>query len=417
MEVKFKVLKRCRACQSEKLRDVIDLGETAIADDFFKTQDNTQRYPLTASLCENCGLLQLRHVVDPSAIYDDYIYYTSSSPGLQKHFSEYAKDVHQVLGLAAGSTVMDLGCNDGVLLSEFEKLGCEIVGIEPSEHTTEELRNRGVSIFCGYWDDELRAKIIASFGTIDVVTANNVFANVDDIRSFTNNVVRVLPKKGTFIVETGSHLSLMDNFVFDNIYHEHLSYFSVSALNHFFSQFGMEIFHVEKVPTKGGSIRVYAGFTDEHVITQNVDTYIAEEEACGLFSLDTYTNYMQRIATLRKKVRNKLSELQTAGVKLIGFGASATTTTVLHVLGIAEFLSYLVDDNLVKQGTYSPGYRLEVRPTEAIYQDKGSCIVILPWRFAQMFMHSNQLHLQNCGTFLEIMPNVSMIDTLNSEIT
>lgn len=410
MTALYKSLSLCRSCHSQDLENVIDFGETAIADDYSSEKSIQPTYPLCVALCGACGLLQLRHAIDLSIIYDNYIYSTSSSPGLKQHFSDYAQEVYQYLELDPAKLVLDIGCNDGVLIEAFKAIGCRVSGIEPSFHTTQSLRDKGIDIFVGYWGTELRKEITKKFDKVDVITANNMFANVDDIRGFTENVSAALNEDGVFVIETGSHLALIDNFVFDNIYHEHLSYFSVLTLGHFFSQFGMEVFHVSKVDTKGGSIRVFVGFKDKHQKSPELLSHIEEEKYAGLFEVATYQRYMNRIEALRIQVQQQLTLLKDSGVKLVGFGASATCTTVIYALGISDFLSYLVDDNPIKQNTYSPGFRIPVQSSEVLVDDPESCVVILPWRFGEMFIDANRQHLAAGGTFLKIMPDIELID-------
>lgn len=411
MEVNFKYLQQCRGCQSEDLKDVVDFGQSAIADDYFKEQDNTATYPLIAALCSNCGLLQLRHVVDPSAIYDDYIYNTSSSPGLDTHFSHYADSVAIVLALDSQSHILDVGCNDGMLLKHFKRKGCSVYGVEPSKPTAQGLNDDGIKTVNGYWNAETSQILSSIQPHFDLITSNNVFANVDDIRSFASTTISVLKSNGVWVIETGYHYSLIENFVFDNIYHEHLSYFSVRALRQFFKQYDMDVFHVEKVESKGGSIRVYAGFSKYgRPISDNVNQFIELEEKIGLFDTSLYQQYMSRIDQLRQHIHSQLATLKNDGVKLIGFGASATTTTVMHVMQLGNVFDYLVDDNPIKHDTFSPGYRVKVKPSSVLDNETNFCVVILPWRFADMFIAKNSKRISGRGSFLKIMPEVALIE-------
>lgn len=410
MSSNFKPVSKCRACHGNALTKVIDLGQSAIADDYLKDRDNSARYPLACCLCEDCGLLQLNHVVDPSAIYDDYIYWSTSSPGLDKHFQQYADNTSRLLKLTADSLVMDIGCNDGMLLRHFKQKGAQVIGVEPSKQIANYANESGLDVINSYWNEVSAALIKQKYRPLDVVTANNVFANVDDIYNFAKNVASVLAENGVFVIETGYHLSLIDNFVFDNIYHEHLSYFSVSTLQRFFAQFKMEIFHVEKVNTKGGSIRVFACLSDsQHSVHSSVHKAIKAETEAGLFSVSMYKTYTNRIEQLKGEVHTYLTNIQKEGKTIIGFGASATVTTVLHTLDIGHYFSFLVDDNELKQNTFSPGYRIPVNATPAMYLDEPCCVVVLPWRFADMFISKNQKFLNANRSIAKIIPEISEI--------
>tara|TARA_R110001583_G_scaffold131271_1_gene282997 strand:- start:9753 stop:10991 length:1239 start_codon:yes stop_codon:yes gene_type:complete len=410
MLAKFKPVTSCRACQSTELEKVLDFGLSAIADDYFIDRDNSAKYPLACFLCNSCGLLQLDHVVDPSAIYDDYIYWSTSSPGLDEHFKQYADSVYTFLELSDTSLVMDIGCNDGMLLRHFRHKGCRVLGIEPSTQIAQHANEDGLAVINNYWNLSTAEEVKQRYRSIDLVTANNVFANVDDIYNFAKSVPYVLAEEGVFVIETGSHLSLIENFVFDNIYHEHLSYFSVSALQHFFKQFNMEIFHVEQVNTKGGSIRVFACLsTSQHTIDSSVGIAIAQEQKAGLFQLKTYKEYISRIYELKQNVHAYLAKAQEDGKSIIGFGASATVTTVLHTLDIGDFFTFLVDDNESKQNTFSPGYHIPVKPTKAMYINGPCCVIVLPWRFADMFISNNHHFMNVERSIVKIIPHISEV--------
>lgn len=410
MTVNLTKLESCRACASKKLNKVIDFDTTGIADDYFKETGNEGSYPLACLLCDDCGLLQLEYVVDASAIYDNYIYVSESSPGLNEHFKQYAQSSAKYLALTNESKVLDIGCNDGMLLKHYQSLGCNVVGIEPSKQIASALNEYGIKTYNSYLNDEIADKVITEQGQFNLITSNNVFANVDNINAFAKAAASLLSDDGVWVIETGYHFSLIENFVFDNIYHEHLSYFSVTTFQQFFSAHGLALFHVEKLASKGGSIRVYAGLkAHKRAINPSVNELISRESEFGLFNLNTYQNYCQRIDDLKVQVHHQLSLLKSQGTKIIGFGASATVTTVISVLEIADFFDYLIDDNLIKQNTYSPEYRIPVLPSSATDEDPDACIVILPWRFADMFIEKNAQHLHRGGSFLKIIPLVTLI--------
>lgn len=408
MSVNIQQLKQCRACDSHKVKKVIDFAETGIADDYFKEKDNSAKYPLVCLLCKDCGLLQLEYVVDASAIYDEYIYVSSSSPGLDKHFEQYADQVDSVLSLTEHSKVLDIGCNDGMLLKHFEAKGCQVNGVEPAKPIAQALNEYGIKTYNGYWHPQAAKEVEQAFGKFDLVTSNNVFANVNNIQEFAGSVRQILSEQGVWVVETGYHYSLIDNFVFDNIYHEHLSYFSVTTLQTFFKKMGMKLFHVEKVESKGGSIRVFACLDScNREVIPSVAKYIQLENDRNLFEASTYQAYTDKIASLKTQLHDTLTALKQQGKTIVGFGASATTTTVMHVFDIAQYFDYLVDDNPIKHGTFSPGFRVPVRPTE--YLEQGTCVVILPWRFADMFIEKNENHFKCGGSFLKVMPEIELI--------
>ena len=394
----------CRLCGSTDLSVVIPLAPTPVADDFIPASrlDRPQEvFPLDAFLCNGCGLVQLLEVVDPSSIYEEFLYVTKSSPGLVEHFQSYADDVVKRTKLGQGRFVVEIGSNDGTLISFFQRYGLRVLGVDPARAIAVAATAGGTETIPACFTLELAA---------DVVVANNVVANIDDLQEFATAVRELLAPDGVFVVESGYLADLVRNLVFDNIYHEHLCYHSVRPLAAFFTRHGLEMFDVQHVPTKGGSIRVFVQHRGAgRPVTTNVAAMIAAEEAQGLYRPETYQALCRTLDRLRDSLLDVLCGLKSRGRSIAGYGASHSVTTLLHHFGIADQLSFVVDDNPLKHNLYSPGSHLPVLPSAALLERRPDYVVVLPWRFADAITRRNEAFLQAGGRFIVPIPETRIL--------
>jgi SAM-dependent methyltransferase len=350
-----------------------------LCDAYLATPKEQVFYPLELHQCQDCGFVQINTVIDPEVIYRDYLYVTTSSSGLNSHFANYADAVCSRLKLSPDRLVIDIGSNDGTLLSHFKALRHRVIGVEPSVKTAHAATAGGIETLPEFFDSELASTIVARYGHADIVTINNLFANIDDLHRFVGAVVNVLSDDGVLVIESSYLLDMIDNMVFDFIYHEHLSYFSIQPLLKFFKGFGIRLIDLQHVPTKGGSLRYYWA-KDESKWPQSpdVDQFIYREEQAEI-GMATFGEFAHRISV----AKNQLIQYLTAGKfkTIAGYGASATSTTLITHFGLDRFLNYLVDDNQSKIGTYSPGYHIPVHSPAELWEDPPDVLVILAWRF------------------------------------
>jgi len=403
----------CRLCGSVDLEPVIALAPTPPADEFVpasRVHERQETFPLDVFLCCACGLVQLLDVVDPGSIYDDYLYVTKSSPGLVEHFRSYADDVVRRLEISRGSLVVEIGSNDGTLLSCFKALGMRVVGIDPAREIARAATSEGIETIPERFSFDLAARLRRERSAADVIIANNVIANIDDLRDLAAAVRELLAPEGVFVFESGYLADLVEKLVFDNIYHEHLCYHSVKPLERFFSRNGLRWFDVQHVGTKGGSIR---GFVQHaagtRTVSASVPSMIAREDAAGFYRLETYRALCDRIDRLRTTLLDVLAGLRLRGRALAGYGASHSVTTLVHHFGIGERLAFLVDDNPRKHNLYSPGHHLPVLASSALVERKPDYVVILPWRFADQIVGRNGAFMASGGRFIVPVPQTRII--------
>ncbi len=406
---------QCRICHSKDIIIALELKSSPLSDEYLKKKESQEKYKLECLLCKDCGQFQLKQIVSPEHIYTDYIYWSSSSPGLKNHFANYCDMVTNYLKMNNG-LILDIGCNEGLLLENFSSKGFNICGVEPANNICDHLSNTGIPHFNNYMTKDVSKKIVKKYGSPDIITTNNVFANVDNTDEFMEAVESIMDDHSVFIIEAGYLLDMISNRVFDNIYHEHLSYFSLHSLSKLMERFSLEIFHAVRIDTKGGSIRIFIQKkTGSRPIDTSVSGLLKEEENKQLFSIKTYREFNDEINLVGKQLRNFLKKQKENGMKIAGYGASATVTTVLHHFDIGDFFDFLVDDNPIKQGTFSPGYGIPVHSPNALNEESADIIVILPWRFADMIIEKNKELLCKGFSIVKFLPYLEVIDNTQSK--
>jgi SAM-dependent methyltransferase len=403
----------CRACGSADLELVFALQPSPIGDAYV-THDRIDQpqpsYPIDLHMCRDCGLAQILDVIDPGILYGEYIYVTASSLELTEHFRSYADTVIGRCGVAPGSLVVDIGSNDGTLLRPFRERGMRVLGVEPAAHIAAQATASGIETIAEFFTPEVARIIAGRHGRAKVVTANNVFANIDDLRTWVNAVDELLASDGVFIFESFYLADLVRNMVFDFIYHEHLSAFSVKPIRSLFLRAGMELVAVQRVATKGGSVRYFVQrpggpLADDRSVAQ----LLALEDEVGLYRKETFTAFREKVDRLKAQTRAFLEKAKSEGKSVAGFGASITGTTLIYDFEIGEYLDYLVDDNPAKQGRYSPGLHLPVVPSAVLDDRRPDYVIILAWRYAEPFIKKNWAYLDGGGCFVVPVPELKFI--------
>ena len=410
-DVSIRLDKNCRICESQKTHDVWELEPSPPGDLFLpksQIRKSQSKFPLILALCEACGYLHLPYILDPKLIYSDYLYQSNVTLGLKLHFREYAEKVLSVLNIPRNKLVIDLGSNDGSMLEAFRDLGMKVLGVEPSAVALKAKEN--VPTIQDYFHKELAKKIVVDHGKAAVVTANYMYANIDDVKQFTRDVKMLMDDNGIFVIQTGYHPDQMKINMFDYIYHEHFSYFTAKVLKQLLQDCGLELFHVEGNPKKGGSIRVIAQHAGgQRKIDKSVDIFIQNEEAAGMYKCETYFRFAEDINSHKIAMLELLNSLKSENKRIVGFGASVSTTTLIHHFEIGHHLEYIVDDNPIKQGLYSPGFHLPVYASGKLYEDDPEYVVILAWQYQDAIIEKNRKYLDRGGTFIIPLPEQKVV--------
>lgn len=400
----------CRLCGSRDLERVLKLAPTPIGDACVaadRVDEPQDTYPLDLFLCMGCGLAQLIDVIDPDILYRDFWYETSISLGLVDHFERYAEEVLRRLAPADGSMVVDIGSNDGTLLKAFQDRGMKALGIEPSREIAATATKSGYETLPEFFTADLARKIRDQRGPAAIVTANNVFANIDQPGEVVEGIRELLANDGVFVLETGYALDLVQKGLFDNIYHEHLSYFSVKPLERFFDRLGMELVSIERVPTKGGSLRAFVQLAGGPLSrSPSVEEHLGLEATGRLHRPASFIAMGDKIDAARDALAGLLSDLDTGGKAIAGYGASVGATTLTYHFGLGEQLDFLVDDDELKQGLFSPGYHLPILSPDALYERRPDYVVILAWRYAEPITARHSRFLEGGGHLVIPLPEL-----------
>jgi SAM-dependent methyltransferase len=387
----------CRLCDSTHLPLALHYPPQPLADEYLRQPKLQPSYPLDLYLCDDCGCAQLLDVVSADEIYPQYTYETGSSSALVEHFIRYADNVLATVKPQPGSWILDIGSNDGTLLEAFARPGIAVHGIDPALGPATKANKKGISTTCGWFKEPTPQPY-------DIITANNIFANIDDLRSFTENIRNSLAPDGVFVFETFYLADLIDHMVFDFIYHEHLTAFALSPLIGFFQRLGMQVFDVQRVATKGGSIRVYVQHdSGKRPVSSDVAALVEWEYLRGLHKLAVFEQFAEKIERKKQQLVELLEPLKDAGKRIIGYGAGPTSTTLIYSWNLDLFLDCLFDDWPAKQNTYSPGWHLPVLTELPNYTDY--CL-ILAWRYADQIMARNP---QYRGTWIVPLPELRVI--------
>ncbi|EKD87572.1 MAG: hypothetical protein ACD_36C00018G0001 [uncultured bacterium] len=399
----------CRACKNTKLTKVLSLGPTPLANAFLTKEmlDKEEMfYPLDVYFCQNCHFLQLGHVVRPEILFKNYVYVSSTSPVFVEHFHDFAHDLIQRFDLDQKSLVVDIGSNDGILLKPLKEHNLRTLGIEPAQNIAARANKDGIKTIAKFFTTALARSIGKAYGQASVVTANNVFAHIDNLDEVIEGTKILLKKNGVFVVEAPYLVDFLTKNYFDLVYHEHLSYLSVKPLQTLFHRFDMEIFDVQKVPVHGGSIRVFVkGKGAAYKQTARLSHFLKLEKRMRLDRVETYFTYADKVRINKTKLIALLTKLKHQGKSIAGYGAPAKGNTLLNYFGIGtDYINYIIDDSPYKQGLYSPGKHIPVVASAMLAKQKPDYLLLLAWNFAKPIMEKLQDYQHQGGKFIVPVP-------------
>ncbi len=370
----------CRSCGNLNLKRVVSLGYQPLANNLLnKKNDKCDLYPLELNYCSNCHNCQLSVAVDPKKLFSNYLYTSSTSESFRKHFVDASKKYIKDFKLnKKKSYIIDIGSNDGVALKPFKDSGFKnLLGIEPAKNLAKMANKQKIKTFNGFLEKKNLKKIKKN---ADIILASNVFAHSDKLKEMTECMFSLLNKNGTIIIEIQYLLNTLKDLTFDNIYHEHYNYWSLTSLNFFFNQFGGKIFRAEEIKTHGGSLRIYLKKHSKIKVEKSVKILLKKEENYGLKNFKTYQKFGEEVYSIRSNVRKNFTKLKNKYKKIIGYGSPAKATTALNFFGISKELDFVVEDNKLKHGKFIPGVKIPILNKNKI-QNKDNPIVVLAWNF------------------------------------
>ncbi len=378
----------CRSCGNTQLKRVVSLGYQPLANNLINKKDERcDLYPLEMNYCKKCHNCQLSVAVDPKKMFSNYLYTSSTSKVFRNHFVEAAKKYSKELKLnKKKSYIIDIGSNDGVALKPFLNLGFKkILGIEPAKNLAKLANMNKIRTFNGFLDKQNIKKIKKN---ADLILASNVFAHSDKLKEMADCMLSLLSKKGTIIIEVQYLMNTLKDLTFDNIYHEHYNYWSLTSLIYFFNQFEAKIFKSEKVNTHGGSIRVYIKKDKKVKVETSVKKMLKEEEGFGIKNFKTYQKFGEKVYKIRENVLNNIKKLKDNNNTIIGYGAPAKATTALNFFGISKEIDFIVEDNKLKHNKFIPGVKIPIKNKSQI-KNKKNILLVLAWNFYKDIKKNN----------------------------
>jgi hypothetical protein len=411
----------CRMCESSSLELVLPVVASPIADAYLPSErlgEQQDAYPLDLYLCNDCGHVQTLDVVNPDVLFRDYAYVTASSLGLVEHYRKYAEDITAQFSLKPGAFALEIGSNDGSLLNFFKAKGLKVLGIDPARRIAQDATLRGIPTLPEFFSSTLAERLRKDYGPVSIVAANNVFAHADNLADIVLGVQTILDGDGLFIFEVSYLPDIIDKFLFDTIYHEHVSYHSILPLSKFLEKLGMQLFDVKRITSKGGSIRAFAQLlsTGRNAVDCRVTEMISEELRRGFNKSSVYREYSEAISARRTAVLKVVDDARASGKTVAGYGASTTVTTLIWNFDLSQKLDFLADDNPTKHGLFAPKCHLPVLPSEEIYSRRPNYIVILAWNYSEQIMSRHQRYLEEGGTFVIPLPVLRVVTRSNSEL-
>ena len=405
-----------------------------------------ETFPLQVNFCNTCTHLQLSHVVSPETLFRDYVYVSGTSHVMVKHLKDYAEQAVQYTGITQGGLVFEFGSNDGTLLGHFKEMGYQVLGMDPATNLAQEATARGLPTIPDFFGAESAEKVAIEHGKAQLICSNHCCAHIDDLRGVIRGVSELLAPEGIWVLEVGYLLSVFQNNLFDTIYHEHVDFHSVVPIQKVCECFGLKLLNAEMNSIQGGSLRCFVGWPNACSLIKNGEENISElvrrEISAGLNKAVTFHRWVrfishfaphslvqtkpsvlpltipkfptftqsESIGNTRDEVSALLAGLKSRGKSVVGYGAPAKATTLMyHFRLTADDINYVVDDNPLKRGLFTPGLHIPVEDPARLYEDTPDYVLILAWNFADSIIAKHAAFLKTGGRFIVPLPDLRIV--------
>lgn len=403
----------CRDCGGNNLKLIIDLGTQPLANAFLTKEQldsNEQKYPLRVFFCEDCHLCQLIDIVPKEILFRDYVYFSSGMPVLPKHFKEYAAYIYENFIVSSDNLVIEIGSNDGLLLNEIKAKGVRVLGIDPAVNIAKVANEKGVETIPDFFSESLAIDVFQKYGPAKVIIGNNVVAHINDHTDLVKGLDKLLDEDGVFVFEAPYIVDMFENYTFDTIYHEHMSYLAVRPLFKLFSKYNLEFFDVKQFPVQGNSIRGFVGRKGKHKVNKSVEEFIQKEKSIGLDSVRSYIALARKIAVMKDDVVSLLLKLKSEGKTIAGYGAPAKGNTLLNYYGIGnDTLDFATEGLPSKIGLYTPGTHIPVVDIEWARRNPPDYYLLLAWNYKEAIIAKEQEFIKQGGKFIMPVGNIEVI--------
>jgi novobiocin biosynthesis protein NovU/D-mycarose 3-C-methyltransferase len=406
---------QCRTCGSKNLKLILDLGKTALVNDFLKPEEVANykvSLPLRVVLCPDCSLVQLADTVDPKILYSHYAYVTSTSKTMDTHLNNMMTHLLSTARLGSGSKVLEIASNTGVFLKKFKEQGCEVLGIEPAGNIADVALATAIPTRKEFFNAATAKKLRAEWGAADLILGRHVFAHIDDLRDLVAGLEAVSHAETLIAFEVPYLVDFFEHTEYDTIYHEHLSYIPVRAIEALVKDSALMLSRVDHYPIHGGSIlfhlRHRSSKAEPH---ESVAQALAKESQMRLAEPATWANFAKRVNHIRAELPALLRQLKSQGKRIIGYGASAKGNTLLNTCGIsARELDYIIDNTPFKQNKVAPGSWIPVRPPEMLLRDQPDYALLLAWNFAPEIIARETEYQKRGGRFIVPIPEPKIVE-------
>jgi len=403
---------KCRLCVSKKLKKVLNLGVSPLANSYSKNiQKKIKKYPLQLNLCMQCGHLQLGHSINPRLMFSNYLYQTNTSKKNYFHFKNYAQKIIKLK--KKKFKILDIASNDGTFLSFFKKKNF-CLGIDPAKNLKKIAEKNGITQIADFFTYRKSNNIKKVFGNFDIITANHVCAHVENLHDFFTGVKNLLKDDGFFIFEVSYRGSVLKKNTFDTIYHEHMDYHALKPIENFSKKFDFQIFDFEITEAQGGSLRVFLTNINNSVPIKNLNKikkFINKEKKINqLFDIKKYLDFKKKIDSARLKLHKIITKLKKKNLVIAGYGAAAKTTTFLNYFRIKdEIVKFIIDDNKLKQNLYIPGRKIKIENAKKLKEAKIDILIIFAWNYSEYIIKKNKPYKEMGGKFIIPFPDPRLV--------
>lgn len=407
------IIEHCRVCQATHLEPVLSLGQMPLANSLLTEAELAQpepTYPLDLVFCPACSLVQITATVPPELLFREYLYFSSFSDTMLRHSREIVEQLVQTRGLGPDSLAVEIASNDGYLLQYFVNLGIPVLGIEPAQNIATVAQGRGIRTLSEFFGRDLALELQERGEAADVIFANNVMAHVADLHGVVEGLRILLKKDGVAVIETPYVKDMIDRCEFDTIYHEHLCYYSLTALDHLFKLHDLVVSDVERIDIHGGSLRLYVTHPGAVGDRKRVRDLLAEETAWGVRRLDFYQGFAEKVKRLETTLLDVLRGLKSQGRQLAAYGAAAKGSTLLNAFGIdSQLLEFVIDRSTYKQGRYMPGSHLPIYASSHLLNRLPDYVLLLTWNFSEEILAQQAEYRRRGGRFILCIPEIKIV--------
>lgn len=380
-------MEKCKICGDE-LETFLSLGKQPLANAFLKKEDLGKpeyMHELAAGFCKTCKMVQLVHTVPKEKLFNEsYAYFSSVSKTMEDHFKEFSEELSKQFIERDKELIVEIGCNDGIMLKNFDRSKLRVLGVEPSSNVAEVAKKRGLEVIEEFFGSTLAKRIIEEKGKAKIIYGANVIRHIEALQEVAKGVSLLLEEKGIFVFEEVYLTDILEKNAYDQIYDEHVWFFSVTSLKNFFENYGLEIFDIKRQSTHGGSMRYYVCKKGVYPVNKKVIQTLGEEKAKGLLSLEIYKKFAREVEKSKDMLVKKLNELKAQNKRICGYAASAKGTVVLNYCNIGkDLLEYISDNTPTKQGLYSPGKHIPIVSPDVFHKNPPDYALLLAWNYAK----------------------------------